>query len=794
MAFAVATSLVAFAAATASAASGFVPVSVEPPSAAVATDSLAPVAVEARSLRLRMQLGLSTDDDRVARLARDREAVSAGLSEYGIPLTRGERAQMVRREHVAAAAGRLQQRLDDSREYAGRYIDQRAGGLIYLGYTAHLKRRLARARERFRYPERLRVFKARYSNRQLLAAQRRLTSSIERLSRGGVEVASVGIDDRRNQLRVMVDSDVRTARRALLSHGDMVAVERGSLKPTACVGRLECAPPLRAGLDIETESDLHCATGFIGYDAKSSDELPPSTSLDYFMLTAGHCALEEGADDVWYHGGEPIGQVSDNYYHGVDGQADTSAFDGAVIPISDELAANLMYTTRTSTGYPVRAVEAIDTDAVGDSVCISTPYYEPIGGATREGSKCGFLTARGVYTTGPDGSSLISQRMAQIANVRPAVRESDSGSPVVKNAPNRAVGVINQAVWAPPGDTDLFIYSQIGFLNAYSNTSGSTKDYRVLTGRGPGGGQGDIRCTAVPGEPVPVPKRTTDETYASYAACLTALGLVPARVTKAHIDADMTKLPDTALSVSPAEGSSVPAGSTVTVTTNPALDGTLKAASDALIANNPDAANSDADFSSKTAPLVAQECLKLAAMSRTITEPNDRVDEDGNMVDDKMPDEMCGNSTTPAKPIFLAGAVSSAGTSQLEATQHDIDALGLNPDEQEGSYPGWFRLNWQTKPRTGWYTAYKETGKDTLCAGTIGDSTDCDEFPFHSTEQGGRPAVPLPHLRVISASANRSQGNSLLDFKITCGIPEGGEFLVVPSTVLPTNTSLCSAG
>jgi hypothetical protein len=164
------------------------------------------------------------------------------------------------------------------------------------------------------------------------------------------------------------------------------------------------------------------------------------------------------------------------------------------------------------------------------------------------------------------------------------------------------------------------------------------------------------------------------------------------------------------------------------------------------------------------------------------------------MVDDKMPDEVCGNATTPAKPIFLAGTVSSAGTSQLEAAQHDVDALGLNPDALEGSYPGWFRLNWQTKPRTGWYTAYTETGKDTLCAGTIADSTDCDEFPFHSTAQGGRPAVPLPHLRVISASANRSQGNSLFDFTTTCGVPEDGEFLVAPSTVLPTNTRLCSAG
>lgn len=758
--------------------------------------SLAPAAVEARSLPLRRALGLSTDRARVSALAHDRDAVLRGLTSYGIPMTPAERAEMARRERVSAAAGRLQRRLDDSPEYAGRYTDQAAGGLIYLGYTDHVKRHLAAARRQFAYPERLRAFKARYSNRQLLAADRRLTRSIPRLRAEGIKVALVAIDDRRNRLRVMVDSDLATARRALLSYGEMVAVERGSLKQTACVSRLDCAPPLRAGLDLQSETDRHCATGFIGYDALSSDALPPSTDLDYFVLTAGHCALGDAANELWYHGGQPVGRVSTNYYHGVDGQADTSGFDGAVIPISDEQAANLMYTRYSNGGYPVRAVEAIGTDAVDDVVCISTPFYDPLASTAREGAVCGWIVGRNATTTGPDGSSLVDQRLATLSSsYTPAVRESDSGSPVFKNAPNRAVGLINQAVQDAGGfDTAMFVYSQVGYLNAYSTSPGSTTDYRVLTSAGPGGGQGEARCTAVPGEPVKIPKRTPDETYGSYANCLTALGLVPARDTKAYINAEITKLPDTVLSVSPAEGTTVDPESTVTATTNPALDGTLKEAYDALIANNPDAVSSDADFTTKTAPLVAQECLKLAAMSRTITEPNDRTDEDGNMIDDKMPDEVCGNTTTPAKPIFLTGTVSPTGTSQLEATQHDIDALGLNPDALEGSYAGWFRLNWQTKPRTGWYQGYPETGKTTACIGNELESTDCDEFPYHSTEQGGRPAMPLPHLRVISASANRSQGGSLLAFGSTCAIPEGGEYLVVPSTVLPTNSRLCSQG
>ena len=77
--------------------------------------------------------------------------------------------------------------------------------------------------------------------------------------------------------------------------------------------------------------------------------------------------------------------------------------------------------------------------------------------------------------------------------------------------------------------------------------------------------------------------------------------------------------------------------------------------------------------------------------------------------------------------------------------------------------------------------------------GTFPD-TDCDEFPFYQTAQGGRPALPLPHLRIIAASAKRSQGGSLGSFTSNCSIVDDSEFLVVPSTVLPTKTNLCSAG
>ncbi len=146
----------------------------------------------------------------------------------------------------------------------------------------------------------------------------------------------------------------------------------------------------------------------------------------------------------------------------------------------------------------------------------------------------------------------------------------------------------------------------------------------------------DPRCNT--GSSLRVPTPRSDESFASYAACLKELGLAPDRVAVSYADADISRHPETVLHISPPEGTSVAAGETVIVTTNPALTGTLRAATDALIRDNPSDA-STVEFKRDVAPIVAQECLKLAARSRTIpaTDPDA-----GNRV----PDSDCGNSTS----------------------------------------------------------------------------------------------------------------------------------------------------
>ena len=293
----------------------------------------------------------------------------------------------------------------------------------------------------------------------------------------------------------------------------------------------------------------------------------------------------------------------------------------------------------------------------------------------------------------------------------------------------------------------------------------------------------DPRCNATGSPKRPAFK--TDESYANYSTCLSKLGLTPARTTRSLSNADINKYPDGALSVTPAAGTSVPSGSTVTVTTNPAMSGTLKATTDALIRNNKSTHDTVA-FRRDHAPLVAQECLRLAARTRALSQ-----------VEHHVSDASCGNTERPGDPIFASG-----NGNPLEATQHDIDALGLNPAKLTGSYVGWLRLNREDKgPSSRWYENHDQTGMaaGVKCKGsfTSNHPTDCDEFPFHSTTQGGSASkIPKPHLRVILQSSNRSQGSLLGGFYTSCGISTispGGRFLNTPNTRLPT-LKLCNAG
>jgi hypothetical protein len=128
-----------------------------------------------------------------------------------------------------------------------------------------------------------------------------------------------------------------------------------------------------------------------------------------------------------------------------------------------------------------------------------------------------------------------------------------------------------------------------------------------------------------------------------------------------------------------------------------------------------------------------------------------------------------------------------SGGNVMNATKHDLNAIGGRPD--------WGQLNYDgiAKSRNWIYG-------DPRCDGLTGGSTgmDCDEYPFNKTEQGGQ--ANQPSLLPVPLSENRSQGGSFGNGPCSLQGPAGPDahgtpFLVVPIPVVGVPTRwLCNGG
>jgi hypothetical protein len=299
------------------------------------------------------------------------------------------------------------------------------------------------------------------------------------------------------------------------------------------------------------------------------------------------------------------------------------------------------------------------------------------------------------------------------------------------------------------------------------------------------------RCNANPATPddIPVPEVKTDETGQAYINCVTTLGLTPTVIARPASDPDLNKPPGAILDVDPSPGSFIAPGDPITITINPpgtGGGGAVDTATQAIIRENPNLADNNPEFSTKIAPMLAQECLKLATATQALADTAAHVDK-----------SECGDDTHQGKPMFVSG-----NGVPLEATQHDITALGLNPHDTVGSYPGWFRLTYVPgKSRSKWHQSQTETGYplgglQARCKGS-GRSTACDEYPFYRVSEGGSAAlVPKPHLRIIDFDSNSQQGGLFGNFVTNCEMAARPDkrFLVLPMPTSPTLTNICNAG
>jgi hypothetical protein len=305
--------------------------------------------------RFRLTFGLRSDEGHI----RDVHRQAGGtVVAYGVRLTQHEERELSTRFFELDALKRAAQayvahmQID---EFGGMFIDQRAGGILYVQVTHGAKGHAARLRARAPYTERLRVIMVRTSAHELDEVHRRIIEDMPMLQR---RVVQVGVEEPSRRAVSLLERRYGGAR---------VAVRKGF--PTGTESRSDDPPPFQAGYALRDSATAvdDCTMAFSAY------KYVPGAP-QYYQLTAGHCAPDgmlEGA--AQYHSSTLMGTIAENSLAISPIPPAIFAYtnsDAASISIAFANHGNRLYHEGDPTAR-ITQVEVLDTDVEGDPVCQS---------------------------------------------------------------------------------------------------------------------------------------------------------------------------------------------------------------------------------------------------------------------------------------------------------------------------------------------------------------------------------------------------------------------------------------
>jgi concanavalin A-like lectin/glucanase superfamily protein len=397
----------------------------------------------------RVAFGLRSDDAHIRDLRRRQTGT---VMAYGIRMTRDEEQALSSRfaqlDELKRAIQRYVSQMPAS-EFGGMFIDQQAGGLLYLEVTTGAKRHADRLAAIVPYAHRLRVATVQTTAGELDVTHSRVVHDIRRLRRKGIRISSVATIYRDNVVEIGVKPKTRAAvallkRRYGASHVDVVPA-----LPAGSQSRLDEPPPWRGGYalrDTPTSGDT-CTMGFSAYRYEG-------TVVHYYQLTAGHCApagIPEGAGK--YHSSTFVGTIIENSLAITATPPPRTPYayassDSASIAITSSNRSNRIY-HETDPSARVTQVQALDSDVEGEFVCQS---------GKESLVQCGYITSRD-YSRESEYNPNVYLLHLRRANY--ARDEGDSGAPVfgpVSGGTYEAKG-IHHGFSGPEA-----LYSHIGYV------------------------------------------------------------------------------------------------------------------------------------------------------------------------------------------------------------------------------------------------------------------------------------------------------------------------------------------
>jgi hypothetical protein len=297
-----------------------------------ATRSAAPAYNE---VALRQLFGLRNDLAYLAHLHATLGASPGHLAfeRYGILMTPQEQAEIDFRSgplQKAASDPRLASYLNETPEFAGKYIDHELGGKLVVLFTANVDQHVGTLTQLFPYQDRLVVRTASHSIRTLEALHQQVDGDTPSLAKEGISVATTGVDVPHNRLNVTVthlDQSVRTVFAAKYGKDAPIKLSQGPFARREG-GRGTDAPPFRGGQELDRirasdQTAIICTSGYVIRQYTGGLTSP----YTYWLTTAGHCGP---AGVQWTQGGVLVGNEQFGTY-GVGAYSSNS--DVAIIPI-----------------------------------------------------------------------------------------------------------------------------------------------------------------------------------------------------------------------------------------------------------------------------------------------------------------------------------------------------------------------------------------------------------------------------------------------------------------------------
>lgn len=403
-------------------------------------------ALVAESLRFRRASGLTANPALVRRLVAERGDHRASLERFGVPLTAAELRNLQARGRVAAQVPTIRRQADRvaGGSFAGLYVDQRAGGVVRVGFTRDAARHLRALRRVAPFPDRLRTFTPRHSQAALRALAGRVALD------PGAGVIEVAPDLARDSVDVGATHPTPELARRLRHRYKGVPIRLVASAPLHALSAEHYddypAPPMRGALQIRRHDNLYydtvCSAGFV-----SQGSIHPR---NYWVISAGHCGPPRA---LWTHprssGGDyRVGRGAGNELRsGSDADAQAIGLDPAArssqIYLHDYDRRRMRYQQR------------YDTDYRGEMICHAGDGSFM---TTGEGISCGYITATDARVNLADGANNYTLYHQRYASLRSCA--GDSGGPIFKG--NTGLGILSGGDGGPCGNTTT--YSQIGHV------------------------------------------------------------------------------------------------------------------------------------------------------------------------------------------------------------------------------------------------------------------------------------------------------------------------------------------